>query len=134
MKEICKDEEDSEKKENLNSGSKNKKNKWRLKLSDKKVIDKLYEPYMIKSLYLRKTNFNIPNIKLFSSWISKANFQIMKKLKEFNNISKKMNLPYNQDIDTYKLNNNSYNSLIKLTRDITTNHYMSTTKNRNIYN
>ena len=134
MKEICKDEEDSEKKENLNSGSKNKKNKWRLKLSDKKVIDKLYEPYMIKSLYLRKTNFNIPNIKLFSSWISKANFQIMKKLGEVNNISKKMNLPYNQDIDTYKLNNNSYNSLIKLTRDITTNHYMSTTKNRNIYN
>ena len=132
--EICKDEEDSEKKENLNSGSKNKKNKWRLKLSDKKVIDKLYGPYMIKSLYLRKSNFNIPNIKLFSSWISKANFQIMKKLGEVNNISKKMNLQYNQDIDTYKLNNNTYNSLIKLTRDITTNNYMSTTKNRNIYN
>ena len=92
---------------------------------------------MAKTLHLRKFNFNIPNIKMQTNLISKTNNQILKKIEEVNNISRKMRPYENPDIDTNKLNNDTYNSLIKLIKDNNynnKNNYMSTTKNMSLYN
>ena len=136
--ELCKDEEDIEKTVKIDNAPKNKRSKWRIKLLDKKIVDKLYEPYMAKILNLRRFNSNIPNIKMQTNLISKINNQILKKIEEVNNISRKMRPYENPDIDTNKLNNDTYNSLIKLIKDNNynnnKNNYMSTTKNMSLYN
>ena len=135
--ELCKDEEDIEKTVKIDNAPKNKRGKWRIKLLDKKIVDKLYEPYMAKILNLRRFNSNIPNIKMQTNLISKINNQILKKIEEVNNISRKMRPYENPDIDTNKLNNDTYNSLIKLIKDNNynnKNNYMSTTKNMSLYN
>lgn len=133
--ELCRDEDDIEKNVKLDNSPKNRRSKLRFKLLDKKIADKLYEPYMAKTLYLRKLNFNIPNIKMLSNKISKTNYKLMKKIEEVNIISKKMKPYENPDIDTNKLSNNTYNSLIKIIKDKSNKYnYISTTKNMSPFN
>ena len=116
--ELCKDEDDEvfEKNANINRISRNKMNKLRVKLINKQISDKLYEPYMAKTLFMKNSNLKIPNIKLLSDGF-KANNQIMKKIRGINMFSRKMNLLENSDVYTNKLINITYNSLIKLMKN-----------------
>ena len=111
--ELCEDIED-----NINDSSDAKviniKKKWKIKSLDKKITDKLYNPFLKKTNYLRQLNPNIPNIKQITSRTSKTNYEILKKIREVDNIAYQMNIYNNPNIDVNKLCNNTYNSLVKL--------------------
>ena len=78
----------------------------------------------MKINYLRQLNPNIPNIKQITSRTSKTNYEILKKIREVDNIAYQMNIYNNPNIDVNRLCNNTYNSLVKLI-------YSSTKRNSN---
>ena len=117
--ELCKDNddyEDSHKNKNIINITKNKRHIIKVKLIDKKVADKLYEPFMAKTSYMKKLNFNIPKINKLSNRISKENNQIIKKMGE---VTRNMNIFENSDVYTNKLSDTTYNSILKLIQNNT---------------
>ena len=109
--------EDKENIDEINSSGKkviNIKRKWKIKSLDKRITNKLYNPFLEKTAYLRQINPNIPGIKHMTSRTSKANHQINKKIGEVDIISHQMNIYNNPNIDSNQLCDNTYNTLVKL--------------------
>ena len=130
FQELSEDKEDIDK---INSSGRkimNIKNKWRVKSLDKRITDKLYKPFLEKTLYLRQINPNIPGIKQMTSRTCKANHQINKRIGEVNIISKQINIYNNPNIDPNKLCDNTYNSLVKLIYNSTKRNNMMSGKYR----
>ena len=125
--------EDIENIDEINSSGKkiiNIKKKWKVKSLDKKITNKLYKPFLEKTIYLRQINPNIPGIKQMTSRTSKASHQIKKKIGEVNIISHQINIYNNPNIDPNKLCDNTYNSLVKLINNSTKRNNMRSGKYR----
>ena len=114
FQELCLDEEDKETVETQATKKKIIKKKRRIKSIDDKVVNKLYKPFLQKTFYLRQLNPNIPGIKQMTTSSSKAFYNIKKMIGEVNVISHQMKIYNNPHLDTNKLCNNTYNSLVKL--------------------
>ena len=115
FEELCEDKEDDDK-INL-SGFKVKpkiKKKWRIKSLDKKISDKLYQPFLDKNLYLRQINTNIPTIKQMTSRTCKSRYQINKKIGEVDSNYRHFNVYNNPNINVSDLCDKTYNSLVEL--------------------
>ena len=114
FKELCLDEEDKDTVETQATKKKVIKKKRRIRSIDDKVVNKLYTPFLQKTFYLRKLNPNIPGIKHMTTSCSKAYYNIKKMISEVDVISHQMRIYNNPHLDTNKLCDNTYNSLVKL--------------------
>ena len=114
FKELCLDEEDKDTVETQATKKKVIKKKRRIRSIDDKVVNKLYTPFLQKTFYLRKLNPNIPGIKQMTTSCSKAYYNIKKMISEVDVISHQMRIYNNPHLDTNKLCDNTYNSLVKL--------------------
>ena len=112
--ELCVDDEDNDSIDTQSTKKKFLRVKKRVKSIDEKVINKLYIPFLAKTVYLRKLNTNIPNIKQMTSNDSKTNYEIKKMISDVDTISYQMNIYNNPTLDPNKLCDNTYNSLVKL--------------------
>ena len=121
FEELCKDEEDNESIDTSHTKRIIVKKKLKAKSMDEKIIKKLYNPFMNKTIYLRQLNPNIPGIKRMTSSSSRTNHEIKKMIDEVNTISHQMKIYNNPNLDINKLSNNRYNSLVKLIYDSTRN-------------
>ena len=121
FEELCKDEEDNESIDTSHTKRTIVKKKLKAKSMDEKIIKKLYNPFMNKTIYLRQLNPNIPGIKRMTSSSSRTNHEIKKMIDEVNTISHQMKIYNNPNLDINKLSNNRYNSLVKLIYDSTRN-------------
>mgnify|MGYP006916099589 FL=1 len=131
FEELCADEEDNETVETQSTKKVIIKKKKRFKTIDDKVINKLYTPFLQKTVYLRQLNPNIPGIKQMTSTSSKAYHNIKKMIGEVDIISNQMKIYNNPHLDTNKLCDNTYNSLVKLIYENTEkNNKKRTTMNR----
>ena len=88
--------------------------KKKVKSIDEKIINKLYIPFLEKTVYLRKLNPNIPGIKQMTSNCSKTNFEIKKMINDVDNISNQMRIYNNPFLDPNKLSKTTYRSLVNL--------------------
>ena len=125
--------EDKEDIDEINSSRKkviNIKKKWRIKSLDERISNKLYKPFLEKTVYLRQINSNISGIKQMTSKTSKASHQIKKKIGEVDVISHQMKIYNNPKIDINKLCDNTYNSLVKLIYNGTKRNNISSGKYR----
>ena len=113
FKELCIDEEDKETVETQATKKVIIKKKKRIRSIDDKVVNKLYTPFLQKTFYLRKLNPNIPGIKQMTTNCSKAYHNIKKMIGEVDVISHQMKIYNNPHLDTNKLCDNTYNSLVK---------------------
>ncbi len=113
FKELCIDEEDKETVETQATKKVIIKKKKRIRSIDDKVVNKLYTPFLQKTFYLRKLNPNIPGIKRMTTNCSKAYHNIKKMIGEVDVISHQMKIYNNPHLDTNKLCDNTYNSLVK---------------------
>ena len=112
--ELCFDEEDADSFDTQSTKKKVIKIRKKVKSIDEKVINKLYTPFLEKTVYLRKLNPNIPGIKQQTSSSSKTNFEIKKMINDVDTISHQMKIYNNPILDPNRLNNDTYNSLVKL--------------------
>ena len=117
FRELCVDDEDNADKETQSTKKIIIKKKRRAKSIDEKIINKLYTPFLEKTTYLRKLNSNIPGIKQMTTSNSKTYHNIRKRIGEVNTISYQMKIYNNPHLDTNKLCNDTYNSLVKLIND-----------------
>ena len=125
--------EDKEDIDEINSSRKkviNIKKKWRIKSLEERISNKLYKPFLEKTVYLRQINSNISGIKQMTSKTSKASHQIKKKIGEVDVISHQMKIYNNPKIDINKLCDNTYNSLVKLIYNGTKRNNISSGKYR----
>ena len=125
--------EDKENIDEINSSGKkviNIKRRWKIKSLDKRITNKLYNPFLEKTAYLRQINPNIPGIKHMTSRTSKASHQINKKIGEVDIISHQMNIYNNPNLNTNQLCDNTYNSLVKLVYNSTKRNNMRSGKFR----
>ena len=131
FEELCADEEDNETVETQSTKKIVIKKKKRFRTIDDKVINKLYTPFLQKTVYLRQLNPNIPGIKQMTSTSSKAYHDIKKMIGEVDIMSNQMKIYNNPHLDTNKLCDNTYNSLVKLIYENTEkNNKKRTTMNR----
>ena len=114
FKELCEDEEEKETVETQSTQKIVIKKKRRNKSVDDNIINNLYTPFLKKTVYLRQLNPNIPGIKQKTTSSSKTYHDIKKRIGEVNIITHQMKIFNNPYIDTNKLCNNTYNSLVKL--------------------
>ena len=119
FKELCVDDEDDEDEEIESTKIVSIKKGKRTTSIDDKIINKLYTPFLKNTIYLRKLNPNIPGIKKRTTSTSKTFYDIKKRLGEVNIISHQMKIFNNPHLDTNKLCNDTYNSLVKLIIDNT---------------
>ena len=112
--ELCYDKEETDSFETQSTKKKVVKVRKRVKSIDEKVINKLYIPFLEKTVYLRKLNPNIPGIKQMTSNNSKANFEIKKMINDVDTISYQMKIYNNPFLDPNKLSKTTYRSLVKL--------------------
>ncbi len=80
---------------------------------DKKIIKKLYAPYLNKTFYSRELNSNLKNIKIMSSYNSKNAFSFKKREKEINELSNKLVIYNNPLININNISTPTYNSIIE---------------------
>ena len=119
FKELSIDEED---KGNIETQSTKKdvvKKRRILSSVDKNVINKLYTPFLGKTVYLRQLNPNIQGIKQMTSSYSKAYHNINKMIGEVDVVSNQMKIYNNPNLDANQLCDNTYNSLVRLIYKIT---------------
>lgn len=114
FEELCVDDEDNDSVDTQSTKKKLVRVKKKVKSIDEKVINKLYTPFLEKTVYLRKLNPNIPGIKQMTSNSSKTNYEIKKIINDVDNVSYQMKIYNNPALDPNKLCNNTYNSLVKL--------------------
>jgi hypothetical protein len=112
--ELCYDKEETDSFETQSTKKKVVKVRKKVKSIDEKVINKLYTPFLEKTVYLRKLNPNIPGIKQMTSNNSKANFEIKKMINDVDTISHQMKIYNNPFLDPNKLSKTTYRSLVKL--------------------
>ena len=86
----------------------------KVKSIDEKIINKLYTPFLEKTIYLRKLNPNIPEIKQMTSNSSKTNYEIKKMINDVDTISYQMKVYNNPNLDPNKLSKYTYDSLVKV--------------------
>ena len=131
--ELCYDEEDIDSFDTQSTKKKIIKIRKKVKSIDEKVINNLYTPFLKKTVYLRKLNKNIPDIKQMTSNSSKTNFELKKMINDVDTISHQMKIYNNPILDPNKLSNNTYNSLVKLMlKDKNKNNKKEMYKNNNI--
>ena len=114
FEELCADEEDNDTVATQSTKKIVMKKKKKFRTIDDKIINKLYTPFLQKTVYLRQLNPNIPSIKQMTSGSSKAYHNIKKMIGEVDVISNQMKIYNNPHLDTNKLCNSTYNSLVKL--------------------
>ena len=112
--ELCYDKEETDSFETQSTKKKVVKVRKKVKSIDEKVINKLYNPFLEKTVYLRKLNPNIPGIKQMTNNNSKANFEIKKMINDVDTISHQMKIYNNPFLDPNKLSKTTYRSLVKL--------------------
>ena len=114
FEELCVDDEDNDSIDTQSTKKQLVRAKKKVKSIDEKVVNKLYTPFLEKTVYLRKLNPNIPGIKQMTSNSSKTNYEIKKIINDVDNVSYQMKIYNNPALDPNKLCNNTYNSLVKL--------------------
>ena len=114
FEELCIDDEDNASIETQSTKKIKIKRKRKVNSMDDKIINKLYTPFLQKTTYLRQLNPNILGIKQMTSSNSKDYHKILKMIGKVDIISNQMNIYNNPLLDTNKLCNNTYNSLVKL--------------------
>ena len=112
--ELCYDKDETDSFETQSTKKKVVKVRKKVKSIDEKVINKLYNPFLEKTVYLRKLNPNIPGIKQMTNNNSKANFEIKKMINDVDTISHQMKIYNNPFLDPNKLSKTTYRSLVKL--------------------
>ena len=112
--ELCFDDEDIDSIDTQSTKKKIVRVKKKVKSIDEKVINKLYTPFLAKTVYLRQLNPNIPGIKQMTSSSSKTNYEIKKMISDVDTISHQMKIYNNPILDPNRLCDNTYNSLVKL--------------------
>ena len=114
FEELCVDDEDIDSIDTQSTKKKIIRIRKKVKSIDEKIINKLYNPFLQKTVYLRKLNPNIPNIKQMTSNDSKTNYEIKKIINDVDTVSYQMKIYNNPSLDPNRLCNNTYNSLVKL--------------------
>ena len=112
--ELCYDEEDIDSFDTQSTKKKIKRLRKKVKSIDEKIINKLYIPFLEKTIYLRKLNQNIPEIKQMTSSSSKTNYELRKMINDVDAISYQMKIYNNPNIDPNKLSKYTYDSLVKV--------------------
>ena len=112
--ELCFDDEDIDSIDTQSTKKKIVRVKKKVKSIDEKIINKLYTPFLAKTVYLRQLNPNIPGIKQMTSSSSKTNYEIKKMINDVDTISYQMKIYNNPILDPNRLCDNTYNSLVKL--------------------
>ena len=112
--ELSVDEEDFDSIDTQSTKKKVFTSKKKITSIDEKITNKLYNPFLEKTAYLRKLNSNIPNINQMTSNNSKNNYEIKKIINDVDNISNQMKIYNNPSLDPNKLCDKTYNSLVKL--------------------
>ena len=112
--ELCFDDEDIDNIDTQSTKKKIVRVKKKVKSIDEKIINKLYTPFLVKTVYLRQLNPNIPDIKQMTSSNSKTNYEIKKMISDVDTISYQMKIYNNPILDPNRLCDNTYNSLVKL--------------------
>ncbi len=79
---------------------------------DKKIIKKLYDPFLNKTFYSRVLNLNLKNINLMSSYNSKNAFSLKKREKEINELSNQLVIYNNPLLNINNISSPTYNSII----------------------
>jgi hypothetical protein len=112
--ELCFDEEDIDSFDTQSTKKKIKRLRKKVKSIDEKIINKLYTPFLEKTIYLRKLNQNIPEIKQMTSSSSKTNYELRKMINDVDAISYQMKIYNNPNLDPNKLSKYTYDSLVKV--------------------
>ena len=85
---------------------------------EESIVNKLYSPFLKKTIYLRKLNKNMKGIKSITTINCQNNYILKKRIDEVDNTTNQMYIYNNSLINSNKLSIDTYNSLVKSAMEI----------------